>query len=49
MTITEFKTEREAKLHCSLALKFSRSLCIFYYSEEQFNKLRIDKNKFEMN
>lgn len=48
-TITEFRNERQASIHCNIALKFSNTLCIFYYSELQFNKLDIDKSKFEMN
>lgn len=47
-TIIEFKSEKEAKTICFIALKFSNSLCVFYYSEIQFKALETTFKEFKM-
>ena len=46
-TITEFKSEKEAKNICSIALRFSNSLCVFYYSAIQLKKLETTLKDFK--
>lgn len=47
-TIQKYNSEKRAKRFCRLQLKFSKSLCVFYYSELQFNQLDLDLSKFEI-
>lgn len=47
--ITRFNTLKEASLHCNIALKFSRSLMVFYYSTSELVNSDIDLREFQLN
>lgn len=47
-TITRFNTLKEARIYCQIALKFSISLCVFYYSSMELVNQDIDLSKFEL-
>ena len=47
-TITRYNTLKEARLNCQIALKFSRSLCVFFCNSIELAKNDIDLNKFKL-
>ncbi len=46
-TITKCETKDQAQSLCLLGLSKSRSLCVFYYNEVDFNNLDLDNSEFE--
>ena len=37
--VAYFESEKEAAFYCNLALKFSRSLDVFYYNERELENI----------
>lgn len=47
-TITRYNTIKDAKINTGLALKFSRSLMVFYYNTIELVNQDIELSNFEL-